>query len=219
MHGGPICCRLTLLAVLTLAAICLADDAFAGDGNYVFDGGTPAEKAQVRAALGASSFNWSLVPVQITIHIARNIPSSQATPGQIWLDAGLLDSGAFSWGFVQHEYGHQVDFFLLDDAMRATLEQALHGQDWFYDEPLPHAAYGCERFASALAWAYWQSPENALSPARAGAESGGMPAAQFRSLLSALLRTPATSAVPVGQIANAPLVKRTLRVPSARGRR
>ena len=70
----------------------------------------------MRAALTASSFNWSLVRVQITIHIARDIPSSQATPGQIWLDAGLLDSGEFAWAFVQHEYAHQLDFFLLDDA-------------------------------------------------------------------------------------------------------
>ena len=31
-------------------------------------------------------------------------------PGQIWLDASLLDSGRFSWGVVQHEYAHQVDF-------------------------------------------------------------------------------------------------------------
>lgn len=211
--------RLILLVVSTLAALCLADDAFAGDGNYVFDGGTPAEQAQVRAALGASSFNWNLVPVQITIHIARNIPSSQATPGQIWLDAGLLDSGAFSWAFVQHEYGHQVDFFLLDDAKRATLQQALGGQDWFYDEPLPHATYGCERFASTLAWAYWQSPENALSPRSTGGESGGMPAAQFRALLAELLQTPATSGVPVGRVANAPSVKRAIRAPAATVRR
>jgi len=201
------------IVVSALAALCLADLAAAGGGNYVFDGGTSAQQAQVRAALGASSFTWSLVPAQITIHITRDIVSSQATPGQIWLDAGLLDTGVFSWATVQHEYGHQVDFFLLDDAMRATLEQALGGEDWFYDEPLPHSAYGCERFASTLAWAYWQSPDNALSPRGAGSESGGMPAARFRALLTGLLRTPATSAVPVGQVANAPSATRV----SARG--
>ena len=73
--------RLTLLVAPTVAALCLAGVARAGGGDYVFDGGTLAEQAQVRAALEASSFNWSLVPVRITLHIARDIPSSQATPG------------------------------------------------------------------------------------------------------------------------------------------
>jgi len=196
--------RLTLLVAPTVAALCLAGVARAGGGDYVFDGGTLAEQAQVRAALEASSFNWSLVPVRITIHIARDIPSSQASPSQIWLDAGLLDSGEFSWAFVQHEYGHQVDFFLLDDAKRAALEQALGAEVWFYDEPLPHAAYGCERFASTLAWAYWQSPDNALEPRSARDESGGMPPAQFRALLTRLLRTPTTRGVPAGELAKAP---------------
>ena len=198
------------LVAPALAALVLAAEARAAGGNYRFDGGTPAEQRQVRAALDASSFNWSLVPVQITIHIARDIPSSQAAPGQIWLDAGLLDSGEFSWAFVQHEYGHQVDFFLLDDAKRATLQQALGGLEWFYGEPLPHSAYGCERFASTLAWAYWQSPDNALEPRSASDESGGMPPAQFRTLLTRLLRTPTTRTVPVGEVASAPKsVRRT----------
>jgi hypothetical protein len=196
--------RLTFLVAPAVAALCLAGEARAGGGNYTFDGGTPAEQSQVRAALDASDFNWSLVPVQITIHIARDISSSQAAPGQIWLDAGLLKSGQFSWAFVQHEYGHQVDFFLLDDAKRATLELALGGQEWFYGEPLRHSAYGCERFASTLAWAYWQSPDNALEPLSTNDESGGMPPAQFRALLTRLLRTPTTGAVPVGEVANAP---------------
>ena len=196
--------RLTLLAASTVAALCLAGEARAGGGNYVFDGGTPGEQAQVRAALDASSFNWSLVRVQVTIHIARDIPSSQATPGEIWLDAELLDSGRFSWAFVQHEYGHQVDFFLLDDAKRAALKHALDAQEWFYDQPLPHSAYGCERFASTLAWAYWQSADNALEPRSARDESAGMPPAQFRALLTRLLRTPTTRGVPAGELANAP---------------
>jgi len=196
--------RLTLLVAPTVAALCLAGVARAGGGNYVFDGGSPAEQAQVRAALDASSFNWSLVPVRITIHVERDISSSQASPGQIWVDARLLDSGEFSWAFVQHEYGHQVDFFLLDDTKRALLEQQLDAPVWFYDEPLPHAAYGCERFASTLAWAYWQSPDNALEPRSAGDESAGVPPAQFRTLLTRLLQTPTTRDVPAGELAKAP---------------
>jgi hypothetical protein len=176
-----------LPAVSSVAALCLAAAAHAGGGAYVFDGGTPAERAQVRAALEASSFDWSLVPARITIHITRDLTSSQASPGEIWLDAGLLDAGRFSWAFVQHEYGHQVDFFLLDDGARGTLEEALGAGTWFYDEPLPHSAYGCERFASTLAWAYWQSPDNALEPRNLRDESAAMPPAQFRALLNRLL--------------------------------
>jgi len=180
-----------LVGVLAAAwALCLTGEACAGGGNYVFDGGTRAEQSQVRAALNASSFNWNLVPARITIHIAREIPSTQASPGEIWLDAALLDTGEFSWAFVQHEYGHQVDFFLLDDAERATLAQALGASVWFYDEPLPHGAYGCERFASTLAWGYWQSPDNALKPRSANDESAAMAPAQFRALLARLLTTP-----------------------------
>jgi hypothetical protein len=185
--------RLAVLAV-ALAAFWPAGDACAGGGNYVFDGGTPLEQNEVRAALNASSFDWSLVPAQITIHIARHIPSSGAVPGQIWLDAALLDAGRFSWAFVQHEYGHQVDYFLLDEADRTRLGQALGAQVWFYDEPLPHDAYGCERFASTLAWTYWQSPENELTPRSASDESAGLPPVQFRALLMRLLRTPAVRA-------------------------
>jgi len=188
--------------------LCVAHGALASGGNYVFDGGTPAEQAQVRAALDVSSFDWSLVPTQITIHIGGAIPSSRASPGEIWLDARLLDTGEFSWAFVQHEYAHQVDFFLLDDSKRATLEQALAGQAWYYTVPLPHSAYGCERFASTLAWAYWQSPSNALKPGGSSDESGEMPPAQFRALLMELLDKPATSAVPIGEVARAPTLKR-----------
>jgi hypothetical protein len=196
--------RLTLLAAATVAALCCAGEGRAGGGNYVFDGGTPAEQLQVRAALDASSFDWSLVTAQITIHIARDIPSSQASPGEIWLDAGLLATGRFSWAFVQHEYGHQVDFFLLDAAKRAGLERALGAQTWFYDRPLPHAAYGCERFASTLVWAYWQSPDNALEPTSALDESGAMAPAAFRALLTGLLRLPTTRSAASGVLANAP---------------
>jgi len=183
--------RRLLACVLAAAwALCLTGKACAGGGDYVFDGGTRAEQNQVRTALNASSFNWNLVPTRITIHIARDIPSSQASPGEIWLDAALLDTGEFSWAFVQHEYGHQVDFFLLDDAERSALAQALGAQVWFYDEPLQHEAYGCERFASMLAWAYWQAADNALKPRNGSDESAAMAPAQFRALLARFLQTP-----------------------------
>jgi hypothetical protein len=173
--------------------------ALAGGGNYVFDGGTPAEQQQVRLALQASTFNWSIVPGVITITIAPGTPVDEAEPGQIWLDANLLDSGSFSWGVVQHEYAHEVDFELFDAATRALLDAALHGTVWCYaDNPsLAHNQYGCERFASTLAWAFWPSAENCMRPALIGGESAALAPAAFRALilqiLGPLAQTPSTT--------------------------
>ena len=181
-------------ALIVFATLAFAHDARAGGGHYVFDGGTAAEQAQVHGALDASSFDWSVVPVTVTVHIARGIGSS-AAPGQIWLDADLLDAGTFAWGVVQHEYAHQVDFFLLSSAARAQLLTALGGAAWWQpsaaanapDGTLQHASLASERFASTLAWSYWQSPSNALKPHGRGDESGAMAPAKFRRLLAGLL--------------------------------
>src|SRR5207302_436540 len=154
-----------------------------------FDGGTPYEQQQVRQALAASSFNWSVIPGQVTVHITP-LPISEAIPGAIFLDPALLDSGRFSWGVVQHEYAHELDFALFDDAIHAQLETALGGTAWCYQDsatPLEHKQYGCERFASTLAWAYWQSPDNCMKPAAIGGESGGISPPAFRTLLTSLL--------------------------------
>jgi hypothetical protein len=157
-------------------------------GHYVFDGGTGSEQQQVRDALDASSFDWSLVPGTVTIHIGT-LAADAAVPGEIFLDARLLDSGPFAWGIVQHEYAHQVGFWLLDDAARARVTTALGASTWCYggDPVLGHDRYGCERFASTLAWAYWQSPSNCMKPAALGAESNGMTPAGFRALLVSIL--------------------------------
>jgi hypothetical protein len=166
----------------------LSATASARGGSYVFDGGTKTEHAQVTAALNASAFDWSIVPAKITIHISRGIPSSEAVRGAIWLDADLLDARTFSWGVVQHEYAHQVDYFLLDDAKRAVLQARLGGKDWCYEiYSLPHSDHGCERFASTLAWAYWPSKLNSMRPQGPNDESAAMPPAKFRAMLSQVL--------------------------------
>jgi hypothetical protein len=180
--------RLLIFAVAALAALSLGPGrALASGGSYVFDGGTGAERAQVRAALNASAFDWSLVPATIVVHIRRG-NDSDAAPGHIWLDADLLDSGTFAWGTVQHEYGHEVDYFLLNDAERTTLAGVLGAQDWFAG--LAHSARGCERFASTLAWAYWPSPLNSMRPAGPGDESAALPPASFRALLARIVGMP-----------------------------
>jgi hypothetical protein len=179
--------RLVVLVAATAASLALAGQALARGGNYVFDGGTPQQRSTVHAALEASSFDWSLVPQQITIHIVHGHDSA-ATAGEIWLDPNLLNARRFAWGTIQHEYAHQVDFFLLDDAQRAELETALGGSNWCYTiSGLPHSDYGCERFASTLAWAYWQSPQNAMRPESPQDESAAMAPRAFRDLLTRMI--------------------------------
>jgi hypothetical protein len=176
----------TLLAAL-LASFAFAGAAQAAGGNYLFDGGTPKQQAEVRKALNASAFPWSIVPATVTIHIAPGA-DSYATPGHLYLDADLLDSGRFAWATVQDEYAHQIDFFLLDPAKREQLNRALGGLDWCYGiAGLAHSAYGCERFASTLVWAYWPSSDNAYKPSSASDESAAMKPAKFRALLAQLI--------------------------------
>ncbi|MEX0674575.1 MAG: hypothetical protein WD067_07360 [Gaiellaceae bacterium] len=180
---------LALLASLA-AALAFAAPSFAGGGSYTFDGGTEAQQRQVVRALEASAFPWSVVPATVTIHIARGV-GSFSRPGHIWLDAGLLDAGRFSWAIVQDEYAHQVDFFLFDAAARARLTGALGAADWCYGiQGLRHDQYGCERFASTLVWAYWPSRDNAYRPLSKRDESAAMAPAPFRALVAELLGAP-----------------------------
>lgn len=184
--------RLLLLPATITVALVLSGQALAGGGNYVFDGGASSERAQVTAALEASAFDWSVVPARITIHLAPGT-GSYALPGEIWIDTNLLSADRFAWGTIQHEYGHEVDFFLLNDAVRQRLAPLLGASNWC-DETigLEHSAYGCERFASTLAWAYWPSPDNALRPQSGADESAAMAPASFRALLAQLIGVPDT---------------------------
>src|SRR5438105_15161878 len=86
----------------------------AAGGNYVFQGGTAAEQSQVRQPLNASSFHWGRVPGTVTIVIGPTA-TSEAVPGKIFLDPGLLDSGEIAWGVVQHEYATLLNFTLPDE--------------------------------------------------------------------------------------------------------
>jgi hypothetical protein len=180
--------RIVLAAALSAILLAAAGPAYAGGGSYAFDGGTRAERGEVRAALDASAFDWSLVPAQIAIHVVRGIPVSYSTPGQIWLDADLLDSGRFSWGTVQMEYAQQVHFFLLTDQMRQRLTAAFGATDWCYETPTPDRGdNACERFAATLAWAYWPSPDNSVRPRGPDDWSAAMTPAAFRTLVASLV--------------------------------
>jgi hypothetical protein len=188
-HAGDddVCVHLKRLLVplaLALTGLAIAPGAFAAGGNYAFDGGTPAEQGQVTAALNASSFPWSIVPGPVVVHIARGTVS-HATPGQVWLDAGVLDAGTFSWGVVQHEYAHVVDYALLTDAMRAQLHTLLGGVSWWGAEG--HAQLDCESFADLVSWAYWTSSVNVMKPLGTQDEGGQVAPAAFRAALAAIL--------------------------------
>jgi hypothetical protein len=172
-----------LILLATVAAATLVPPAGrAVGGRFAFAGGTPRQQSEVRRALGASSFDWSIVPPRITIHIAP-VPTSFAVPGAIWLDTALLNAGPLAWGVVQHEYAHQVDFFLLDDGSRSVLQRELGATAWCPDVPVSRDSLGCERFASALAWAYWPSADNVMRAAVPRALS----AARFRSVVNTVL--------------------------------
>src|SRR3954454_9212853 len=197
--------------IVVLAFFGAASGASAGGGHYVFDGGTARQRDEVVAALQTSSFDWDIVAPTVTIHIGRGIDSA-AAPGVIWLDADLLDAGDFSWGVVQHEYAHEVDFFVLTDKTRAELSQLIGGRAWYEtDEPgLAHSSYGCERFASTLAYAYWPSPRNSMSPQSAHDESAALPAGAFRAALASVLVAAGTAGGPLSQSDRPEL---TLRLP------
>ena len=187
-HG---CLLVTAIAMFAIAP----SIARAAGGDYRVYGGTAAERGQVVAALNASTFDWSIVPSQIEIHVDRG-SGSYATPGQIWLEADLLDAGRFSWGVVQHEYAHQVDYFCLTNAIRAELQAQLGGQAW-WDSPtdaLPHGQLVAERFASTLAWSYWPSRDNVMQPLSPIDESAAMPPAAFRALMQRILSLPVPDA-------------------------
>jgi hypothetical protein len=173
---------LPALAGVVVAALLLPSVGGAVGGRYAFAGGTPRERIEVVRALDASSFDWQLVAARITIHIERGTPS-RATPGEIWLDANLLEAGSFAWGVIQHEYAHQVDFFLLTAATRALLLAELGGSTWCKQGAGPSPDLGCERFASTLAWAYWPSADNCMRPTT----RRGMSRTHFRHLLSGLI--------------------------------
>jgi hypothetical protein len=186
--------RRPCIALLLLLGTAFPACARAGQPAVTFDGGTSAQHATVRAALAASSFPWEVVPRRVVIHVRPGVLPN-ASPGEIWLDGHLLDAGRFSWAVVQHEFAHQVDFFLLDDAKRASIAAQLGGNGWWAARGLALAPNGtvahgdltAERFASTLTWAYWPSRANVLRPESPDDESAALPPAAFRSLVASVL--------------------------------
>jgi hypothetical protein len=154
-------------------------------GGYAFAGGTKHERATVRAAMGASAFDWASLRGKVTIHIGRGT-GCHAAPGQVWLDSAMLAHGRAAWGVVLHELGHEVDYLRFDAATRARLNRVLGGKTWWPNGRFRHDRYGAERFASTFSYAYWPSSQNVLIR-KARREATAMPPRRFRRLLKAVL--------------------------------
>jgi len=172
-------------AVFLALAIVQAQATAAPRGGFSFDGGSQRERSTVRSALEASAFDWNVIAGHVTVHIAAG--GCYAGKGQIWLDPQMLAQGRDAWGVIQHEFAHQVDYFVLDERMRRELTGVLGAKLWWPGAgSFRHDAYGAERFASTLAWAYWPSPHNSVYR-RAHAEATAMPVLKFRRLMDALI--------------------------------
>ena len=180
--------RLGVTAVILMGTLVFSSNAFArGAASLAFTGGSTTERSQVTRALGASNFDWSLLPTRVTVHIGRDF-DSEAAPGEVWLNANVLDAGRFSWGVVQHEFAHQVDFQLLNADTRAGFALLLGGSAWCGETlAFAHGDYGCERFASTLAWSYWPSASNCMKPTSSSDESAAMAPPAFRAALAEAL--------------------------------
>ena len=186
--------RLLISSIATFGFLLAGGPAAAAGGDYSFVGGDRSARAHVRAALNASTFPWRVVPVPVTIHIARGARPRSA-PGDIWLDARLLRSGKFAWGIVQHEYAHQVAFFMFGRTERGRITRLFRARGWCHERRgLAHDDHACERFASALAWAYWPSPDNTERPGRTGRGTLPVRPRTLRALMADLLGPPVTRA-------------------------
>jgi hypothetical protein len=171
--------------VFLVLAIVQAQATAAASGGFSFDGGSPRERLTVRSALEASEFDWNVIAGHVTVHIKAG--GCYAGRGQIWLDPQMLAHRREAWGVIQHEFAHQVDYFLLDDRTRRKLTRLLGAKAWSPGGRIyPHGEYGAERFASTLAWAYWPSARNSIYR-RAHAEATAMPVLKFRRLMGALI--------------------------------
>jgi hypothetical protein len=182
---APICAL--SVGLLLTAAPAETSSRFAS-ASFTVDGGSARERAQIEAALAASSFNRRLLPVPVQVHVRPGAPA-RATPGHVWLSTELLASGRFAWAVIQNEFAHQVDFFLFDEGTRALLNAELGGESWYAAPGVPHERRGAERFASTLVWAYWPSRQNSYRPRSARDVSAALDPERFRRLLAHVLAT------------------------------
>ena len=138
-------------------------------------------------ALGpeASSFDWSLIPGTITVHIGglrRLVLGLRAT--STWTPPSL-DSGRFAWGVVQHEFAPPGRLLpLRRRASGHSCSQCARRQGLVLSVPsLDALRLRLRALRLELAWAYWQSPDNVMKPQKTERRvAASCPCAQFRAL-------------------------------------
>ena len=177
------------------AALALPARPAARGGHYAFDGGTPASRPRCASRSRSAASTGTSCPTTVTIHLHRG-SGSYATPGAIWIDTELARLRHVRVG---PDPARVRPPGRLLPSRRRTAQRAerrarrarlvgepgrrrLHGPD--------HASLGAERFASTLAWSYWQSPANSLTPTSKKDESAAMAPASFRALLARVLGIP-----------------------------
>lgn len=154
--------RLTAAVVAALAFVGAAE---AKGGNYEIVGATPTQQATIRDALEVSEFNWSVVPARITIRVSPDLANqAESVRGEIRIQSSFLDWGISAWASIQHEYAHQVDYYLLDNGRRDEALRVLGLPFPWRDLSRPHDERGVEHFATMLSVAYWPSVLNLLRP-------------------------------------------------------
>jgi hypothetical protein len=172
--------RILVPLFLALAVLASAPVAFARGGNYFFEGGTAAQRAraQVEKALSVSSFDWSVVRSQVTIHIGRNL-DSHATPGNVWLDSRFR---TLLMGRRPARVRPPGGLPLADPGEPARAPAAARCEGLVLGH-LRVRALGLRLRALRfhLAWAYWQNADNCMKPASKSDEAGGMTPAAFRA--------------------------------------
>ena len=180
--------RRFLLLVVSIASLALPAGAFARGGDYAFQGGTTAQHSQVRAALAASTFNWSAVPTRVTIHIKQGHSHRRRRRATSGSTLGSSAPAALP-GPRSRTNTHTRSTSPASTLRRAIASPASSARATgaTASPASHHAEYGCERFASTLVWAFWPSKDNAYRPTSSRDESAAMPPQQFRTLVTGLL--------------------------------
>lgn len=179
--------RMKVALAALVAALTLAGTAAAADVR--FDGGTPFEQQQVTQALASWRVDTSSLPT-ITVHVVppsdphlgNGAAAGYSIPGDVWLSSYWLDFGQAGWGFVQHEFGHELDYYVLTDAQRAELMKLFGASTWC-DHSQPYTERACEWFASELSWAFWPTQTNLQDPGTTNGLSGHVDPAKLRALI------------------------------------
>ncbi len=170
---------MTRLLCLLLALV-FTPPALASGGHYTFSGGSSFDVRRYGQALRVSAFNWSLLEQVVTVRIAPGLASG-AIPGRITPDAPTRQRRIFVACRAARVRASGGLLPARRCGARAVCREA-RGPDVVSGRGrLPHGAYGCERFASTLAWAYWPSAQ--MRPMSPGDESAAMKPARFRALL------------------------------------